>query len=151
VRIRIDRRDTLADGSTAVIDYKTGEQVSTADWFKERLRDVQVPLYAAHAAEPVAAAVLARVGAGAAGYLGVWQTPGAFPPRSRKLPGERSWPAQLATWRRQVGELVAEYAAGDLRLLTGDADLDEARGAYAPLTRVLEQVALARGALQPWQ
>jgi hypothetical protein len=30
------------------------------------------------------------------------------------------------------------------------ADLEEAEGAYAPLTRIDEQLALARGSLEPW-
>ena len=150
VRVRIDRLDTLADGGTAIIDYKTGEQASVADWFRDRLRDTQVPLYAAHAREPISAAVLGRLRAGATGYTGVWQTPGSFPGNGKKLPHERTWPAQLTEWRRQIGELVDEYAAGDLRVFTAEGALDAARGAYAPLTRVIEQMALLRGTLRPW-
>ena len=44
--VRIDRIDELADGTIAIIDYKTGERATSADWFGERLRDAQVPLYA---------------------------------------------------------------------------------------------------------
>jgi probable DNA repair protein len=149
LRIRIDRLDTLADGSTAVIDYKTGD-ATIADWFKDRLRDTQVPIYAVQAAEHVSAAVLARLGAATTGYVGVWRTSGAFPGNSRKLPLGRNWPEQLAEWRRQIETLIEEYARGDLRLFTVEPDLDEARGSYAPLTRVLEQAALHRGSLRPW-
>ena len=45
-------------------------------------------------------------------------------------------------------ELAAEIKAGDTRIFT--ADYEDAAGAYAPLTRVFEQLALARGALKPW-
>lgn len=146
LRIRLDRLDTLDDGSIAVIDYKTGE-ASTNDWFRERLRDVQVPLYAVHAAANVSAAVLARVRAPGAGYVGIWQNDGAFPGRSRPL-AARDWHDRLALWRRELEALAAEYGAGDVRVF--DGDLDEARGVYAPLTRILEQSALTRGALARW-
>jgi hypothetical protein len=41
-----------------------------------------------------------------------------------------------------------EFAAGDTRIFV--ADFEDAAGAYAPLTRVFEQLALARGAVSPW-
>jgi hypothetical protein len=63
------------------------------------------------------------------------------------LPDARDWPAQLATWRAQLETLAAELAAGDTRIFL-DA-LEDAQGAYAPLTRVVEQVAAARRALEP--
>src|SRR6185503_14617028 len=46
---RIDRIDELADGSSAIIDYKTSGRIKSSDWFSARLRDAQVPLYASHA------------------------------------------------------------------------------------------------------
>jgi hypothetical protein len=146
LRVRVDRLDRLADGAVAIIDYKTGDHVTSVDWFRERLRDVQVPLYAAHAAAPVAAAVIARVSAGDAGYRGFW-TDGAFPGKPTRLT-ERDWPAQLARWRAQIEELVREHAAGDTRVFL--ADREEASGPYAPLTRIDEQLALARGSVARW-
>ena len=41
LRARVDRLDRLDDGSVAIIDYKTGNAASSADWFRERLRDTQ--------------------------------------------------------------------------------------------------------------
>jgi probable DNA repair protein len=147
LRVRIDRLDRLTDGSIAIIDYKTGERSSSAEWFKQRLRDVQVPLYAAHSALPVGAAAIARVRSGQAAYNGYW-TAGAFPGRPSKLPGERDWSAQLGAWRSQIEQLVREFAAGDTRLFLDD--LDEALGAFAPLTRVHEQLGLTRGSVPRW-
>jgi probable DNA repair protein len=144
--VRVDRLDRLADGAFAIVDYKTGDRVTSADWFRERPRDVQVPLYAAHAAGPVAAAVIARVSASEVGYRGFW-TDDAFPGKPSKLP-ERDWPAQLARWRAQIEQLVREHSAGDTRVFV--ADRDEASGPYAPLTRIDEQLALARGAAVRW-
>ncbi|NIW24862.1 MAG: hypothetical protein GWN29_10010, partial [Gammaproteobacteria bacterium] len=45
VGCRIDRIDTLADGSAAIIDYKTGPSATPADWFRDRLVEPQLPLY----------------------------------------------------------------------------------------------------------
>ena len=56
--------------------------------------------------------------------------------------------AQLARWRAQLEALAAELAAGDARLFVDD--YDDAAGAYAPLTRVFEQLALARGSAVRW-
>jgi probable DNA repair protein len=147
LRVRIDRVDRLTDGSIAIIDYKTGERSTSAEWFRPRLRDVQVPLYAAHSAVPVGAAAIARVRAGQAAYSGYW-TAGSFPARPSKLPGDRDWSAQLAAWRMQIEQLVREFAAGDTRLFLDD--LDDAQGAYAPLTRVQEQLGLASGSVPRW-
>jgi hypothetical protein len=144
--VRIDRLDRLADGRLAVIDYKTGAKVSSADWFDERPRDVQVPLYAAHAGEPVAAAVLTAVNAIGASYRGFWPHD-AFPTKPSPLSAP-DWPAQLARWRLEIERLVRELAGGDTRLLPGDVEF--AQGAYAPLTRIDEQLALARGSLECW-
>jgi probable DNA repair protein len=144
--VRIDRLDRLADGTFAIIDYKTGAKVSTADWFDDRPREVQVPLYAAHAAQPVAAAVLAAVSSTGASYRGFWPD-GAFPAKPSKLSAP-DWPAQLARWRLGLERLVRELAAGDTRVLL--ADVEDAEGAYAPLTRIDEQLALARGSVARW-
>ena len=59
--VRIDRLDRLNDGSIAIVDYKTGDRATSADWFGPRLRDAQVPLYAIQTAEPLGATVVARV------------------------------------------------------------------------------------------
>ncbi len=145
VRVRLDRLDRLDDGSVAIVDYKTGERANAQDWLRERLREPQLPLYAIQSPDRVAAAVLARVRTDAA-YTGFW-TDDAFPGRARRPP-DRTWEEQLATWRRQIEQLVREYAGGDVRVFA--ADLDETRDAYAPLTRIAERLAFARGALEPW-
>ena len=145
LRVRIDRIDELGDGTFAILDYKTGERVTSVDWFRDRPRDIQLPLYAAHAVERVSAAVIAAVAADAR-YRGYWVA-GAFPGRPAPL-DEHDWPAQLARWRTQIEALVREHAGGDTRVFV--ADPDETTGAYAPLTRIDEQLALARGAVERW-
>lgn len=142
---RVDRIDELADGSIAIVDYKTSERTS-ADWFSPRLRDAQVPLYASHAAGRVGAAVVARLTPLATTYSGLWSGD-AFPGRPSKFAHAQP-EEQIAVWRAQLLELATELASGDTRIF--QASYDDAAKAYAPLTRVFEQLALARGAAARW-
>ncbi|MEO8465230.1 MAG: PD-(D/E)XK nuclease family protein [Gammaproteobacteria bacterium] len=143
--VRVDRLDRLDDGTVAIIDFKTGDRATSADWFGPRLRDAQVPLYAIQTAEPLGATVVARVRPAGTTYSGVWPA-GAFAGRPTRL--DADWPAQLEHWRTQLDRLADEFASGDVRIFA--ADSEGAAGAYAPLTRIAEQLALARGALGGW-
>ena len=144
--VRVDRIDELADGTLAIVDYKTDERATGSDWFGERLRDAQVPLYATHAAERVSAAAVTRLSLPDVRYFGFWRG-NSFPGR----PSRAAHPdvdAQLELWRTQVALLAAEFGDGDTRIFT--ADYEDAAGAYAPLTRVFEQLALTRGSAAQW-
>ena len=145
---RRDRIDTLSAGGGAVIDYKTGRDPRPTDWVRERLRGAQWPLYAPGLGGQVTATVTGAAGTDGIKYRGVWAEKKEFPGRATKLPDEHTWSRQLEVWREQLEMLVAEYAAGDTRILL--ADLDEATGSYAPLTRVYEQLALSRGWIDAW-
>jgi probable DNA repair protein len=146
LNIRIDRVDELADGTIAIIDYKTGERATSADWFGARLRDAQVPLYAIQSADVVGAAVVTRLVPPETRYSGLW-TNAAFPGRPNKSAHPETG-AQIGIWRGQLELLAAEFAAGDTRFFV--ADFEDAGDAYAPLTRVFEQLGLARGAVPRW-
>ena len=76
-------------------------------------------------------------------FKGIWAQNEEFPGRVAKLPDDRDWSAQLELWRKQLETLIAEYATGDTRILLDD--LDQAKGPFAPLTRIIEQLTLARG------
>ncbi|HET7923879.1 MAG TPA: PD-(D/E)XK nuclease family protein, partial [Rhodanobacteraceae bacterium] len=144
--VRIDRVDELADGTLAIVDYKTNERATSAEWFGPRLRDAQVPLYASQSTERVGAAVVARLTPAEVRYFGFWPD-ATFPGRAAKA-ANPSTEAQLATWRTQLTELAGEIAAGDTRIFVDD--FDDAKGPYAPLTRVFEQLAVARGSVPRW-
>ncbi len=45
-RLRIDRIDEIPGKGLLLIDYKTGREAKTADWFAEKIRSPQLPLYA---------------------------------------------------------------------------------------------------------
>lgn len=134
LRMRLDRIDALDSGGLAVIDYKTGRAPRPGDWLGPRLRDVQLPAYAAAVgSDRLAALVVAVLRTDRAAYSGLWETGDAFPGRGRV--GTELRLAELAEiWRDAIAALVAEYAAGDARLFVDGAEA--AAGPYAPLTRV---------------
>ncbi len=79
-------------------------------------------------------------------YRGFWPD-GAFPGKPSKLSAP-DWPAQLTHWRARIEQLVRELSNGDTRVLLSETE--EAEGAYAPLTRIDEQLALLRGSVARW-
>ena len=149
---RVDRLDNLTDGAgpgaLAIIDYKTGTQNSPSGWLAARPRDLQLPLYTVAVGDVVSAAVIAVLRSDGAQYRGIWSQKDAFPGRAVALPEGRTWSAQLRVWREQLEGLAREFAAGDARLF--ESDLVPAQGLFAPLSRVYEQLALARGWVERW-
>jgi probable DNA repair protein len=120
--LRLDRVDRLADGSLAVIDYKTGASAEVNAWLDERPRLPQLPAYVqALGPERVGAVAFARVRSGSTGYVGLARSADVFP--GLKVPGTKggprdygSWDELLGAWRRRLEVLAEEYAAGDARL-----------------------------------
>lgn len=141
-KLRIDRIDELADGRLVLIDYKTG-QVTPADWFGERPKDPQLPLYSLAVDGPVAALLFARVAADTVAFSGVAEEEGLVPGVGsfRSLPQSReyaSWQALRDTWRNTLTRLGESFCAGD-------AAVDPTRDActychLAPLCRIHEMM-----------
>jgi hypothetical protein len=120
--LRLDRVDRLADGSLAVIDYKTGSNAEVSAWLDERPKLPQLPTYV-HALGPerIGAVAFARLRSGSTGYVGLARDSAVFP--GLKVPGANGWPHDCASWeelldawRRRLDTLASEYMAGDARL-----------------------------------
>ena len=105
---RIDRMDRLADGTHALIDYKTGSRVTPADWMGARPDDPQLPLYAVTAQEGVSAVAFAKVRAGDMKFSGFSAGKGAIPGVKAAL----DWNALVAGWRVELEKLAGEFAGG---------------------------------------
>jgi probable DNA repair protein len=120
--LRPDRVDRLADGSLAVIDYKTGGKAEVRAWLDERPRLPQLPAYVqALGPARIAAVAFARVRSGDTRYVGVAREEGIFPglgvPGARGgPPGYDRWDRLLDDWQRRLGFLAAEFAGGGARL-----------------------------------
>jgi probable DNA repair protein len=122
VVVQPDRIDRLADGSLAVIDYKTGSEADVGGWIGERPRAPQLPLYAhAVGADRVAAIAIGRLRAGRTGFVGIARDARIFGldtdfAAKRALRGIGSWTELLAQWGRRLESLASEYVRGDARL-----------------------------------
>ncbi|MDJ0741577.1 MAG: PD-(D/E)XK nuclease family protein, partial [Gammaproteobacteria bacterium] len=111
---RVDRIDELADGSLAVIDYKTGRRVATDGWFDARVSEPQLPLYSVQADAPLGAALLARVRNDAAGcrFVGLSRLDGIATGVTTAGDDAPDWQPTLARWRHALTALAAEFVAG---------------------------------------
>jgi probable DNA repair protein len=105
---RIDRMDRLADGSHAVIDYKTGARVTPKDWEGERPDDPQLPLYATALPMDVSAAAFAKLRAGDMKFAGFSAAKDAIPGVQPAL----DWAAMTAGWKQALQALAGEFKAG---------------------------------------
>ncbi len=120
-RLRVDRIDRLADGGTAIIDYKTGVVAPQTQWFEERAREPQLGLYwlAQKALEPehaVRAVAYARVRPGETGALGLAADAAAWPglpvPSDVKSAGLADWLAVEAHWQEALEALASAIRIG---------------------------------------
>jgi ATP-dependent helicase/nuclease subunit B len=136
IRCRIDRVDRLADGRLAIIDYKTGRNVSASGLLTARLRAPQLPLYSLVLAEAPAALAYVSLQPRGATFRGIWEPSDVLPGRPAKLPPDRDWDEQRQLWRDQLAGLVEEFVAGDGRVFLDS--VAAVRDRHAALSRALE-------------
>ncbi|MBI3372300.1 MAG: PD-(D/E)XK nuclease family protein [Betaproteobacteria bacterium] len=105
---RIDRLDRLADGSHALIDYKTG-RVTRADWMGARPQDPQLPLYAVTAKEEIGAVVFAKLKTGEMKFTGYGLDKGL-------VEAAKDWDALRAGWKSELESLARSFASGNARV-----------------------------------
>jgi probable DNA repair protein len=123
LRLRVDRVDRLADGSYAVIDYKTGGNAEPKAWLDERPQLPQLPLYVeAFGSANVSAVAFGRVRAGETGFVGLARDAGVFPGCKAPPTKYASWGELLAAWHRRLATLAREFASGDARLAPNPAN-----------------------------
>ena len=98
LQIKADRVDRLADGTHAILDYKTSDKQSTKDWEGDRPNAPQLMFYATHSQHNISSVQFAVLVPGATdldGYQG--------PELQRQLP----------EWRKVVEHLGASFFQGD--------------------------------------
>lgn len=117
-RLKIDRIDRLADGTLAIIDYKSG-RTDVRDWLGDRPEEPQLPLYALSQDEQAVAAILfAQLRPGKLRFAGLAReadlVPGADTLAAKKYAAEFSdWTELLAHWRATLSRLGEEFRAGE--------------------------------------
>jgi len=112
---RIDRVDELADGRLLVIDYKTGMPKSFLNQQGE-LKDLQLVAYADAIGTTVAGVVFINVDTREVNYRGAgdgWVDG-----------GDPDWDTTLAAWRAELHAVIAEFVAGDTRILRTQSSAD---------------------------
>ena len=141
---RIDRMDRLVEGGgLAVIDYKTGANISSMVWLGERPDDCQLPLYALAAAdEDVRAVAFARLKVGTLGFVGIAREKNLLPgvgtvPRNRQV---ESWEAMVASWHDETAKLGKDFVSGDARVDPKGKLATCDRCDLQPLCRVHERI-----------
>ncbi|MCB1772474.1 MAG: PD-(D/E)XK nuclease family protein [Gammaproteobacteria bacterium] len=113
---RIDRIDRLADGSLAIIDYKTGQPVGCEGWLDERLTEPQLPAYCVSAGLSVSATVLANLSREPRqrGFSGISRDPGFA--RGVATAGDDTvvsdWDQLTAHWQTALTDLAVEFDQG---------------------------------------
>jgi ATP-dependent helicase/nuclease subunit B len=123
INVQLDRVDRLADGTYAVIDYKTSASAKPAAWMGERPELPQLPVYVrAVGPATVSAVAFGVVRKGGTSYTGFVRTDGvfsklkAFHPARSPFREFADWKALLQQWERRLDALALEHATGDARL-----------------------------------
>lgn len=116
----IDRVDQLQDGSTAVIDYKTGA-TTLGKWFGERPEEPQLPLYSVFGRDDVESISFAQLRKGDVKYVGLSDKPAQFSALKSLDDGKvkadtYNWASQMNHWKSVMTMLSDEFVAGDARV-----------------------------------
>jgi len=113
MNIRKDRVDTLDDGRSVIIDYKSGVKKVSA-WKGERPEEPQLPVYALTTNGPLAAIAFANLKTGKEGYQGIAEADGILPDvkAGERSPLKTKFSGQVTAWRAPLEKLAADFIAG---------------------------------------
>ena len=120
LRVRIDRIDHLDDGSSLLIDYKSGKK-SPADWMGERPAEPQLPLYAVAMSDQVRGVAFGIVRRASCAYAGLADRDQGIAgvmdaAEWTAKSGMLSWEELRAQWLRVLEALAAAFREGDARV-----------------------------------
>ena len=120
VNLTIDRIDRLSDGTLIVMDYKTGSLPSLSDWAEARIKEPQLPIYAAISLqnEPLSAVTFAHVKLGHHAFLGIADNDNLLPsvltignPKLKAF-SQTAWDDLMLFWKTQITQIALEIKQG---------------------------------------
>ena len=117
LKLRADRIDVLADGSRAILDYKSGE-VSASAWKGDRPDEPQLPLYAAYGGvQNLSGVLLAKIRAGETaidGRIRDARTQLSPDVKSQNAIVQEPYTDEMRDeWAQVLARLAAEFLAGE--------------------------------------
>ena len=117
IKTSIDRVDKLQDGSTAIIDYKTGG-AKPSSWFGDRPEEPQLPLYSVFGEQNVTSLSFAQLKKGSVNYVGITNTADSFS-MLEHLDEQKSkdelintWSEQMQQWETIISALANDFSDG---------------------------------------
>lgn len=116
IKIRIDRIDRLENDEDVLLDYKTG-QTAISDWFGERPRDPQLPLYCVtHDSNPAGVAFGSLKPEGAE-FQGLSKFEACLPgvktlDKTKRFGSESTWEEQRTVWETTLTSLAKDFSDG---------------------------------------
>ncbi len=148
IRTRIDRIDELGDGTSAIIDYKTG-QADPLQWLDDRVTEPQLPSYCLSLPCEQVGAVMFAIVRGKekeSGFRGLSRNNELWPGvKLRALDArldEKGWTSLdevLAHWQETLSALGNAFARGDAIVDPVNPDLSCKYCDLKGLCRILEQ------------
>lgn len=130
INVRIDRVDRLADGTHAILDYKSGRAV-TPDWEVARTTHPQLLVYLLAAGVPVSTLAVAHLDPKSVVFKGIGDADNRLPGvRGVAVPGLDSdtpsdaWSRQRRVWADQVAQLADGFVRGAARVEPMDRACD---------------------------
>jgi ATP-dependent helicase/nuclease subunit B len=116
--LRIDRIDEIPGKGLLLIDYKTGKEAKPTEWFTEKIRAPQLPLYSL--AKPPAGLAYGHLTIGKPEFKGT-TIPGLSLGKFRnhdftKASGYSNWEELLEYWKNNLNTVADEFLEGDHRV-----------------------------------
>ncbi|MEO5378086.1 MAG: PD-(D/E)XK nuclease family protein [Magnetococcus sp. DMHC-6] len=117
LQVRLDRVDRLSDKRFVVLDYKTGYS-SLSNWFGDRPKQVQMPLYSLLGPEWIWALTILQTQAKEICFIGLARQADLLPgvkewQQLSQTAYFKSWSALMSYWQEVLEGLVASFRMGD--------------------------------------
>lgn len=107
--LRVDRIDTIDNNDEIIIDYKSG-QAAVGDWFGDRPKDPQLPLYAISRLEKTKGLAFSKIKSNQIEYLGVCEDMDDFAgvksiDSLKQSTARETWDGQMQLWTETLEKL----------------------------------------------